>query len=206
MTDNVTNILVAGIGGQGIMTAAEVIAETAMALGFDVKKTEVAGMAQRGGVVTSHVRFGERVLSPAIPAGDADILLGFEPAEALRWCTHLRPTGAAMVNTLRREPPVVSLGLFDYPDDPIAAIRQQNVEVHAVAAGDIARELGDLRLINTVMLGAISDALPFSSEVLKTQILERFRKRKPELVELNERAFDAGRAAYTTTTEKQSAA
>jgi len=204
MTDNVTNILVAGIGGQGIMTAAEVIAETAMALGFDVKKTEVAGMAQRGGVVTSHVRFGERVLSPAIPAGDADILLGFEPAEALRWCTHLRPTGAAMVNTLRREPPVVSLGLFDYPDDPIAAIRQQNVEVHAVAAGDIARELGDLRLINTVMLGAISDALPFSSEVLKTQILERFRKRKPELVELNERAFDAGRAAYTT--EKQSAA
>jgi len=206
MTDNVTNILVAGIGGQGIMTAAEVIAETAMALGFDVKKTEVAGMAQRGGVVTSHVRFGERVLSPAIPAGDADILLGFEPAEALRWCTHLRPTGAAMVNTLRREPPVVSLGLFDYPDDPIAAIRQQNVEVHAVAAGDIARELGDLRLINTVMLGAISDALPFSSEVLKTQILERFRKRKPELVELNERAFNAGRAAYTTTTEKQSAA
>jgi len=204
MTDNVTNILVAGIGGQGIMTAAEVIAETAMVLGFDVKKTEVAGMAQRGGVVTSHVRFGERVLSPAIPAGDADILLGFEPAEALRWCTHLRPTGAAMVNTLRREPPVVSLGLFDYPDDPIAAIRQQNVEVHAVAAGDIARELGDLRLINTVMLGAISDALPFSSEVLKTQILERFRKRKPELVELNERAFDAGRAAYTT--EKQSAA
>lgn len=204
MKDNITNILVAGIGGQGIMTAAEVIAETAMTLGFDVKKTEVAGMAQRGGVVTSHVRFGERILSPAIPAGEADILLGFEPAEALRWCTNLRPTGATMVNTLRREPPVVSSGLFEYPEDPIAAIRQQNIEVHAVAAGDIARELGDLRLVNTAMLGAISDALPFSAEALKTQILERFRKRKPELVELNERAFDAGRAAYTT--KEQSAA
>ncbi|HEY5790565.1 MAG TPA: 2-oxoacid:acceptor oxidoreductase family protein, partial [Gammaproteobacteria bacterium] len=81
-----TNILVVGIGGQGVMTAAEILAEAALAEGFDVKKTEVAGMAQRGGMVTSHVRFGERVLSPSIAPGTADILVGFEVAEALRWC------------------------------------------------------------------------------------------------------------------------
>jgi indolepyruvate ferredoxin oxidoreductase beta subunit len=191
----VTNILVSGIGGQGVMTAAEILSQTALAQGYDVKKTEVAGMAQRGGVVTSHVRFGPRVLSPAIPDGEADILVGFEPAEALRWCTQLRPGGVAMVNRVRQEPPVVTLGLFDYPDDPVGQIRAQGIEVHAFDAGAIARELGNFRLVNTVMLGAISDYLPFSAEILKNSILDRFRARKPKLVEINEQAFEAGREA-----------
>jgi indolepyruvate ferredoxin oxidoreductase beta subunit len=191
----VTNILVSGIGGQGVMTAAEILAQTALAQGYDVKKTEVAGMAQRGGVVTSHVRFGPRVLAPAIPAGEADILVGFEPAEALRWCRELRPGGVAMVNRVRQEPPVVTLGLFPYPDDPVGQIRRRGIEVHAFDAGAIARELGDARLVNTVMLGAIADYLPFSAEILEKAILDRFRARKPKLVEANEKAFEAGRAA-----------
>jgi indolepyruvate ferredoxin oxidoreductase beta subunit len=193
--NNITNILVAGIGGQGVMTAAEILAQTALAQGFDVKKTEVAGMAQRGGVVTSHVRFGEQVLSPAIPPGEADILVGFEPAEALRWVTHLRANGVAMVNQVRQEPPVVSLGLYDYPDDPVEQMRQTGIEVHAFDAGAIARELGNFRLVNTVMLGAISGYLPFPPELLKEAILKRFRARKPKLVEINEQAFEAGCAA-----------
>lgn len=192
---NVTNILVSGIGGQGVMTAAEVLSLTAMAQGFDVKKTEVAGMAQRGGVVTSHVRFGDKVLSPAIPPGEADILVGFEPAEALRWCSALRPSGVAMVNTARQEPPVVSLGLYDYPDDPVQQMRAKGVEVHAFNAGRIAREIGNFRLVNTVMLGAIADQLPFDAEILKESILQRFRERKPKLVDLNAQAFEAGRSA-----------
>ncbi|MES9870700.1 MAG: indolepyruvate oxidoreductase subunit beta [Sedimenticola sp.] len=190
-----TNILVSGIGGQGVMTAAEVLSQTALAQGYDVKKTEVAGMAQRGGVVTSHVRFGERVLSPAIPPGEADILVGFEPAEALRWCKHLRPDGVAMVNRVRQEPPVVSLGLYDYPEDPIGQIQQLGVNVHAFDAGAIARDLGNFRLVNTVMLGAIARHLPFSPEILKNEILDRFRLKKPKLVEINEKAFEAGQAA-----------
>ncbi|MES9956906.1 MAG: indolepyruvate oxidoreductase subunit beta [Sedimenticola sp.] len=190
-----TNILVSGIGGQGVMTAAEVLSQTALAQGYDVKKTEVAGMAQRGGVVTSHVRFGERVLSPAIPPGEADILVGFEPAEALRWCKHLRPDGVAMVNRVRQEPPVVSLGLYDYPEDPIGQIQQLGVNVHAFDAGAIARDLGNFRLVNTVMLGAIARYLPFSPEILKNEILDRFRLKKPKLVEINEKAFEAGQAA-----------
>ncbi len=194
---DITNILVAGIGGQGVMTAAEVISQAALTQGYDVKKTEVAGMAQRGGVVTSHVRFGTRVLSPAIPPGEADILVGFEPAEALRWCTHLRPDGVAMVSTTRQEPPVVSIGLFDYPEDPVAEIARAGIRYHAFDAGAIARELGNLKLVNTVMLGAISEYLPFPAEVLKNEILDRFRDRKPALVAINEQAFEAGRRAQS---------
>ncbi len=193
--NNITNILVAGIGGQGVMTAAEILSQTALNQGFDVKKTEVAGMAQRGGVVTSHVRFGSQVLSPAIPPGEADILVGFEPAEALRWCNQLRPTGVVMINTTRQEPPVVSLGLYDYPEDPVAEIVKTGIQCHAFDAGAIARELGNFKLVNTVMLGAISELLPFPAETLKAEILDRFRDRKPALVEINEKAFELGRQA-----------
>lgn len=192
----VINILVAGIGGQGVMTAAEVLAETAMALGFDVKKTEVAGMAQRGGVVTSHVRFGTQVMSPAIAPGDADLLLAFEPAEALRWHSHLKPDGVAMVNTYRQKPPVVNCGLFDYPDDPIGDIRDQGTRVSTYDAGTAAIELGDRRLINSIMLGAIADQLPFPAEALLEQLLKRFQHKGEALVALNKSAFEAGRTAF----------
>lgn len=190
-----TNILVAGIGGQGVMTAAEILSQAALEQGYDVKKTEVAGMAQRGGVVTSHIRFGKQVLSPAIPAGEADIMVAFEPAEGLRWCSHLRPDGVAMVNQFSQEPPVVALGLYDYPDDPVAQIRATGLKVHAFDAGAIAHELGNFRLVNTIMLGAISEYLPFPAEVLKECILSRFRATKPKLVAMNEEAFEAGQSA-----------
>ncbi len=194
MMNQVTNILVVGTGGQGVMTAAEILAEAAIALGHDVKKTEVAGMAQRGGVVSSHLRFGPKVLSPQITPGTADILLGFEAAEGMRWRHMLRPEGLALVNTGRLVPPVVNLGLFDYPDDPIAAVRAAGTRIVSFDASAIARELGDLRLGNTVMLGAISDHLPFSAEVLEQCVLERFAHKKAAIVELNRRAFAAGRA------------
>ncbi|MCW9039149.1 MAG: 2-oxoacid:acceptor oxidoreductase family protein, partial [Rhodospirillales bacterium] len=125
----------------------------------------------------------------------ADIIVGFEPAEALRWVTHLKPGGVAMVNVNRLVPPVVSLGLFDYPDDPIAEMRKAGTEVFDFDAGAIARELGDLRMVNTIMMGAIADRLPFPAETLKEIIVERFRAKKEELAELNAKAFEAGRQA-----------
>jgi indolepyruvate ferredoxin oxidoreductase beta subunit len=195
MVDGITNILVVGIGGQGIMTAAEMLARTALNQGYDVKKTEVAGMAQRGGVVSSHVRFGPKVYSPQIDPGEADLLIGFEAAEALRWLPHLRATGVAMVNTLRLPPPIVSAGLYDYPADPIAELAAAGIQVHAFDAGAIADELGNPKLVNTIMLGAISDYLPFPADVLKECIVEGFRAYKPKLAEINARAFDAGREA-----------
>lgn len=193
--DIVTNILVCGIGGQGVMTAAEILAQAAIARGLDCKKSEVAGMAQRGGVVTSHLRFGRKVYSPVITPGTADILLAFEVAEGARWADQLRPGGIALVNTIRLVPPVVSSGLYAYPEDPVAAIRAAGVPVVAFDAGAIARDLGDLRLVNTVMLGAVADRLPFPAEELEEQIVGRFRERKPAMVEVNRQAFAAGRRA-----------
>ena len=195
LDDRITNILVVGIGGQGVMTAAEMLARTALNQGYDVKKTEVAGMAQRGGVVSSHVRFGAKVYSPQIDPGEADLLIGFEAAEALRWRPWLRPTGVAMVNTLRLAPPIVSVGLYDYPADPIGELVASGIQVHAFDAGAIADELGHPKLVNTIMLGAISDYLPFPAAVLKECIVEGFRAYKPKLVEINAQAFDAGREA-----------
>ncbi|MCP4597114.1 indolepyruvate oxidoreductase subunit beta [Neptuniibacter sp.] len=194
--NTVTNILVCGIGGQGVMTAADILATTALSLGYDVKKTEVAGMAQRGGVVTSHVRFGPKVLSPSIAPGEADLVLAFEPAEALRWSSHLRPEGSIMVNSYAQLPPVVSIGLFDYPDDPFAQLSEKVENAQQFDAGNAAIELGDRRLINSIMLGAISDHLPFPAETLEENLLQRFSRKGPEVVELNQKAFALGRQAF----------
>ena len=202
---DVSNILVVGTGGQGVMTATEILAEAAIAFGHDVKKTEVAGMSQRGGVVSSHLRFGARVLSPQISPGTADVLLGFEAAEGMRWRHMLRADGLALINTGRLVPPVVELGLYPYPDDPIAEVRAAGTRVVSFDASAIAREIGDLRLGNTVILGAIADHLPFSAEVLEQCILKRFATKKAELVELNRRAFAAGRAAAAQAAETASA-
>lgn len=189
------NILVCGIGGQGVMTAAEILAQTAIDFGFDVKKTEIAGMAQRGGVVTSHVRIGPKVLSPVIAPGAADLLAAFEFAEAVRWADQVRPGGRIVVNTQRLVPPVVTGGLFSYPDDPLAMLHATGADVRPVDAGDIAAELGERRLVNTVMLGAMAAFLPFPVEAMSDKIVERFQARKPELAALNRRAFAAGRTA-----------
>lgn len=188
-----TDVLVVGTGGQGVLTAAEILAEAAIAKGWDVKKTEVAGMAQRGGMVTSHLRFGPKVFAPAIAPGTADILLAFEAAEGLRWVNWLRPEGLAVVNTQRIIPPVVSTGQAKYPDDPIAAIHALRSKVVALDAASVSVEIGgNARLANTVMLGAIADALPFGAELLIECMLARFAKR-PELAEANRAAFEAGR-------------
>lgn len=188
-----TGILVVGTGGQGVMTASEIMAEAAIAKGWDVKKTEVAGMAQRGGMVTSHLRFGPKVLAPAIAPGTADVLLAFEAAEALRSIHWLRPDGLAVANTQRVVPPVVSTGMFKYPEDPIAEMKAKHGRVLAVDAAQVAVDIGgSTRLANTVMLGAVADFLPFGAELLLECTLRRFAKRK-DMVEANAKAFEAGR-------------
>ncbi len=193
--DSITNILVCGIGGQGVMTATEILAEAAISQGHDVKKTEVAGMAQRGGVVTSHLRFGPKVLSPQIAPGTVQVLLGFEGAEALRWAHYLRPDGLALVNNAKLVPPVVELGLYEYPEDPIGQMRAAGHRVVSFDALSIARALGEVRLGNTVMLGAIADHLPFPPDVLLDCIVKRFARKGEKVVDANRRAFAAGREA-----------
>jgi len=187
-----TNILVVGIGGQGVMTAAELLARVALASGWDACKTEIAGMSQRGGVVSSQVRIGPHIHASEITPGEVDLLLALEAAEALRWSHWLAPSGLAIVNTLRAVPPIVSSGKAQYPDDPVGAMRALGYDAHSIDAGAIALALGDTRLANTVMLGAAADSLPFTADALLAEVLRRFGG-KEELRQRNADAFEAGR-------------
>ena len=138
--------------------------------------------------------------------GNNLLMLGIrdEAAEALRWIHYLRPGGMVLMNTARLVPPVVSGGLYEYPADPVGQIRALGIEVHAFDAMAIALELGDVRLGNSVMLGAIADHLPFAADILLDFILRRFRLKKPEMVEVNARAFAAGRAAVAAQSTEES--
>ncbi len=184
------NVLLAGIGGQGVLTAAEVLSEAALEAGYDVKKSEIHGMAQRGGVVTSHVRVGQRVFSPVISPGEADLLVGFEEAEALRWRPEVRPGGTLVVNCLRVLPPVVNLGLFAYPDDPVAALRSFEGLLFPVEASAMAIEVGSPRLAGTILLGVAASVLPLSPDHWEAAIHRRFSS--AEIADLNLWAFHRG--------------
>ena len=188
-----TNILVVGIGGQGVMTAADVLARVGLEAGLDVSKTEIAGMSQRGGVVSSQVRIGRHVEAAEITPGQVDLLLALEAAEALRWSHWLAPHGRAVVNTLRAVPPIVSSGRATYPDDPVGELRRLGIDLCALDASAIAVGLGDVRLANTVMLGAAADSLPLDPEAVLAQVLQRFSGNE-QLRQRNAAAFDAGRA------------
>jgi indolepyruvate ferredoxin oxidoreductase beta subunit len=176
------------------MTAADVLARVALACGLDASKTEIAGMSQRGGVVSSQVRIGSHVEASEIAPGQVDLLLALEAAESLRWSHWLAPTGRAVVNTLRAVPPVVSSGGAQYPEDPVGQLQRLGINACAVDASAIAVSLGDVRLANTVMLGAAADSLPLEPEAVLAQVLERFSG-SDQLRQRNAAAFDAGRAS-----------
>ena len=186
-----TDVLVVGIGGQGVMTAAETLARAALTAGLEATKTEVAGMSQRGGVVCSQVRIGRHIEATEVRPGHAQLLVAFEAAEGLRWSHYLAPRGRAFVDSWRAKPPVVSSGQFEYPEQPAESMRAAGVDVVELDARSIAAELGDVRLANSVMLGAAAGTLPFAPEVLRAEVLRRFGG-TAALADSNARAFDAG--------------
>lgn len=187
-----TNILIVGVGGQGVILASELLSEAAMQAGMDVKKSEVHGMSQRGGVVSSHVRFGPKVHSPLIPSGAADVVLAFEAAEGLRWAGQVKAGGMLAINTQRIIPPIAFTKEYSYPEDPIAEARKHVERVLPIDAVEIAREVGNAKLVNTVLLGAISGDLPISEEIWTAVIKKRVPKGTEEA---NLEAFKRGRAA-----------
>ena len=184
-----TNLLISGVGGQGVILASYVLSQAAMAEGYDVKQSEVHGMSQRGGSVTSHLRFGDKIWSPLITPGTADILLSFEALEALRYVHWLRPGGLLVYNTLRVNPSPVAAGLAEYPADIDERIKAAWPHVHAVDANALAEEAGSVKSVNVVMLGAVSCTLPFAAETWET-IIRRVVPAKT--VDANLRAFDLG--------------
>ncbi len=184
------NILFSGVGGQGILLASEVTAYSLLEAGYDVKKSEVHGMAQRGGSVTAQLRYGKRVYSPLIEPGCADILVAFEMMEASRYAEYLHQDTTVIVNSQQILPPAVATGKMAYPEDVLANLRDLGITVVEVDAFDIAKEVGEPKTANVVMVGAMSAFLPVSVDcfenIINTQVKERFR-------EVNLRAFAAGR-------------
>jgi indolepyruvate ferredoxin oxidoreductase beta subunit len=185
----VTNVLIAGVGGQGAILASELLAMAAMAAGYDVKQGEFHGVAQRGGSVFSHVRFGERVYSPMAPRGSVDYMLALEQLEALRYAHFVKPAGTVLVNDHRVEPIRVA-DERPYPDHGIDFLRQQGFNVVVLEATKTALELGNHQAANVVLLGALSALLGIPAEVWPQVLQNRIPERA---LELNQRAFNAGR-------------
>ncbi|MBM2829023.1 MAG: hypothetical protein HW408_1555 [Actinobacteria bacterium] len=184
------NVLLAGVGGQGILLASEVLCEAFLLGGYDVKKSEVHGMAQRGGAVTTHLRFGPKVNSPLIEPGTADLLVAFEKMEALRFAHYLLPGGTALANSQEIYPPSVATGRERYPAGIEERLREFTPKLFVVDALAAALSLGEVRAVNIVMVGAASHFLPLDE---KTYI-DALRAFLPEkIVEVNVRAFRAGR-------------
>jgi indolepyruvate ferredoxin oxidoreductase beta subunit len=185
------DVFLAGVGGQGTLLASEVLCDAFLLYGFDVKKSEVHGMAQRGGSVTTHLRFGPKVFSPLIEPGKADLLLAFEKMEALRFAHYLRPGGAMVVNAQEIFPPSVATGKERYPADVserLAAVTDRLYLVDALAA---ALSLREVRAVNMVMVGAASRFLPLPEEAYEMALKGSLPER---IVAVNVDAFRAGRS------------
>ncbi|MBU2235163.1 MAG: indolepyruvate oxidoreductase subunit beta [Proteobacteria bacterium] len=184
-------ILIAGVGGQGILLASDILCRVMMAADLDVKKSEVHGMAQRGGCVTSHVRYGQKVYSPIARKNDVDILVSFEKMDTLRYLDFLKPEGTIIINTEELYPPAVNLGDAVYPEDIIESVRQLFGIVKVVDATGLAVRAGNIRAVNTVLLGTLSSYLPLPLELWETVLRNAF---SPKLLEANLKAFQLGRA------------
>jgi indolepyruvate ferredoxin oxidoreductase beta subunit len=188
--NRVKNILIVGCGGQGVILASEILSYVAVSCGFDAKKSEIHGMSQRGGVVTSHVRYGEHVSSPTIMEGSADILLSFEIAETLRWISYLKKDGKVITSRQQIVPPIVSTGLTSYPADIEAVLKERTDNPIIADALPKAVELGNAKLVNTLLLGMASNYLDLPVAEWKSVIEKSV---PPKFKELNVTAFDCGR-------------
>lgn len=185
------NFVLVGVGGQGILLASDILCMVGMAVGYDVKKTDVHGMAQRGGSVISHVRLADEVFSPVVPTGGADFLLAFEKLEAGRWASYLHQDSVAVVG----DEAIPTLALAEttpYPDDATVTdiLRTYAGQVHIVPARSLAARLGNPRVANVILLGTLSRFLDIPAEVWRQAIEDRV---PPKFRELNRQAFEAGR-------------
>jgi indolepyruvate ferredoxin oxidoreductase beta subunit len=186
------DLLITGVGGQGVILASDITAEAALAAGYDIKKTDTLGMAQRGGSVVSHVRIGHQVWSPLIKEGEVDILVAFEKLEAARWSHYLRSGAIAIVNNHTLPPLSVNLGNERYPsDDEITNIlRQRSDRIYFVDGTSLTRKLGNVRMLNMFMLGCASLFLPLKVNIWKDSISQRLPS---SIRQINITAFDQGR-------------
>ncbi len=183
----VVSVLLVGVGGQGIISAAQVLAEAALSAGYDVKTSEVHGMAQRGGSVQSMVRWGQEVFSPLIPEGEADYILAFEMLEGLRHVHYLAPRGVMIVNRVRIDPLPVLAGTAEYPAGIDRLLAEKLPDTMVLSAADIGAQAGNRRSAGAAMLGALSKRLEFSPDVWERAIRRNVPKKA---LDANLRAFE----------------
>ena len=198
MSKSVKSILLAGVGGQGTLLASEVLSEVLMLAGYDVKKSEIHGMSQRGGSVTSHVRWGEKVFSPLIPEGEADILFGFELLETYRCISMLRPGGTVVVNNLKIAPGPVATGQAKYTEGIPEKVAALVADTTIVDGMQLAMEAGNYRTVNTVLLGALSTRMDIDEPLWK-QAIEKLVPGR--FLAENLKAFELGRNCQETSQE-----
>lgn len=186
------NFMITGVGGQGTILASDILAAVGVATGYDVKKSDILGLAVRGGAVVGHVRWGERVRSPIVPEGRVDYLVAFEILEGLRWLNQVHPGGTILINQQEIHPVSVSSGIATYPDEETVdrALRGVVERVYRIPGLDITQELGSARVLNVVLLGALSAMLSVKPETWESVLKERVPSR---FVDLNLRAFHQGR-------------
>jgi len=188
----VFSVFITGVGGQGILLASKVLSEVARLSGADVKKSEVHGMAQRGGSVVGHVKFGPVVHSPIIAKGEADVILAFEKLEVMRHIEALKPGGKIVVNDQEIPPAPVAAGLMDYPEDIWDRIKAVASDAKKIDGAKLAREAGTVRATNIVLLGALSEYLSFSDDLWLEAIKICV---PPKFLDINVGAFKAGQKA-----------
>ena len=185
----VKSIVIAGVGGQGTLLASRLIGEAAKSKGYDVKVSEVHGMAQRGGSVITYVRYGDKVVSPIIPLGEADVLIAFEQLEALRWAHYLKKGGLMISNTQKIDPMPVITNRMEYPDDIVEFLRSRIENCYFIDALDIAVRSGSLKAVNSVLIGRMAR----ESEIEKEIWLQALQKTAPaKFIRLNIEAFESG--------------
>ena len=188
---DVKSILMVGVGGQGTILAGKILSLGLMAAGYDVKMSEVNGMAQSGVRVSNQVRFGKKVYSPIIGKGQADILVAFEMMEAMRWLEYLKPGCKIVVNDYRIPSGPILIGACDYPEQVIEKLKEK-ADTTVIQAGEIANQIGNPRTMNLVLFGALVKGMNLTDIDFETEIAANV---KPETLKLNLEAFRAGIAA-----------
>jgi len=195
----ITNVIFTGVGGQGVLLASDVLAEIALRHGFDVKKSEVHGMSQRGGSVISQVRFGEKIYSPLIPLNQADFIVAFEKLEAVRYLDYLKPNGRIIINDYEVIPESIQYDHAEYPKDVIFICRKKTDQIILEDFTHLATKLGSVKVLNITMLGTLSNYLEIPESVWTEAIQNKVPKK---FLELNLNAFQAGRAVQQEITVK----
>lgn len=185
----VKSIVLVGVGGQGTILVSRILSQGFVNEGYDVKMSEILGMSQRGGSVTTHIRYGEEVHSPSIDKGEADIIIAFEKLEAARYLDYLKKDGTLVVNNTEIYPLPVLSGFAEYPEEIIEKLEDKVANIKVLEAGEIARELGESRSQNIVMLGTLVKAL----ELEDIDWVSLIKENLPEKVhEVNIKAFEKG--------------